>query len=145
MNHVTLVGNLTRDPESGTTQSGVQFCRFTVACQRRFKNQNGQYDADFINCTAWRETAEFVKKYFTKGRKIGLEGSITTGSYTANDGSKRYTTEVTVNNVEFVTAKGDGEGGSASAPPAQAAPAAPTDEQMSMDGFTEVEDDDLPF
>ena len=116
-----------------------------MACQRRFKNQNGQYDADFINCTAWRETAEFVRKYFTKGRKIGLEGSITTGSYTANDGSKRYTTEVTVNNVEFVTAKGDGEGGSASAAPAQAAPAAPTDEQMSMDGFTEVEDDDLPF
>ena len=104
------VGNLTKDPESGTTQSGIAFCRFTVACQRRFKDANGQYQADFIQCTAWRQTAEFVQKYFTKGMKIGVSGSITTGSYTAQDGSKRYTTEVTVDNVEFVTSRQDGGG-----------------------------------
>ena len=79
------VGNLTRDPETGTTQSGVFYCRFTVACQRRFKDANGQYQADFIQCTAWRQTGEFVIKYFQKGSRIGVSGSITTGSYQAQD------------------------------------------------------------
>ena len=83
MNQVQLVGNLTRDPEGGTTQNGIAYCRFSVACQRRFKNAQGQYDADFINCLAWRQTAEFVQRYFIKGNKIGLTGSIQTGRMVA--------------------------------------------------------------
>lgn len=161
MNQVQLVGNLTRDPEGGTTQSGIAYCRFSVACQRKFKNAQGQYDADFINCLAWRQTAEFVQRYFIKGNKIGLTGSIQTGSYTAQDGSKRYTTEVLVDNVEFVAPRsdnGNGGGYGQPAPPPQnnngtipGIMQPPQNQQQRMDlngqnnGFTEVEDDELPF
>ena len=165
MNQVQLVGNLTRDPESGTTQSGVAYCRFTVACQRRFKDANGNYQADFIQCTAWRQTAEFVQRYFQKGNKIGLIGSITTGSYTGQDGQKRYTTEVTVDNVEFVGGRSDGGGQAAqSGQPAGGQPnrnpngsipgimQPPRNQQQRMDlngqsndDFMEVDDDELPF
>jgi len=117
INQVQLVGNITRDPEYGTTQGGVNWCRFTVACQRRYKNDSGGYDADFISCTAWRQTADFVHRYFIKGNKIGLTGSIQTGSYQAQDGSKRYTTEVVVDNVEFVAPRQDSGSGGYSAPP----------------------------
>ena len=157
------VGNLTRDPETGTTQSGVFYCRFTVACQRRFKDANGQYQADFIQCTAWRQTGEFVSKYFQKGSRIGVSGSITTGSYQAQDGSKRYTTEVTVDNVEFVGSRSDGGGqaaqpgnGQANRNPNGSIPGImqpPRNQQQRMDlnaqhnndGFMEVDDDELPF
>jgi len=156
------VGNLTRDPETGTTQSGVFYCRFTVACQRRFKDANGQYQADFIQCTAWRQTGEFVSKYFQKGSRIGVSGSITTGSYQAQDGSKRYTTEVTVDNVEFVGSRQDGGGqaaqpgnGQANRNPNGSIPGImqpPRNQQQRMDlnaqqnnDFMEVDDDELPF
>jgi len=147
------VGNLTKDPESGTTQSGVPYCRFTVACQRRFKNQQtGQYEADFIQCTAWRETANFVQRYFIKGNKIGVSGSITTGSYTGQDGQKRYTTEVTVDNVEFVAPRSDNGGGygggnrpEPTPPPAPVQAQQQPSQQMNMNDFQEVDDDELPF
>ena len=159
MNQVQLVGNLTRDPESGTTQSGITYCRFTVACQRRYKDANGQYQADFIQCTAWRQTGEFVQRYFRKGSKIGLTGSITTGSYVGQDGQKRYTTEITVDNVEFVAPRSDngggGNGGGSYGQPAgrqenRSGPIPgimqpPKNQQMNMNDFTEVEDDELPF
>ena len=153
------VGNLTRDPESGTTQSGINYCRFTVACQRKFKNAQGSYDADFISCVAWRQTAEFVQRHFIKGNKIGVSGSITTGSYTAQDGSKRYTTEITVDNVEFVVPRSDsgngggyGGGNEPTPPPEQNRSGSipgimqpPKNQQMNMNDFTEVDDDELPF
>lgn len=146
INQVQLVGNLTRDPESGTTQNGITYCRFTVACQRRFKNAQGQYEADFINCLAWRQTAEFVQRHFIKGNKIGLTGSIQTGSYTAQDGSKRYTTEVVVDNVEFVAPRSDsGNGGGYGQPTTPPAPAQQKPQQQSMNDFMEVDDDELPF
>lgn len=151
MNQVQLVGNITRDPDYRTLQSGITCCQFTVACQRRFKNAQGQYEADFINCVAWRQTADFVHKYFLKGQKIGLTGTIQTRSYDAQDGSKRYVTEVIVENVEFVERRQDSGGSSYGAPP-QAAPNQPVqrNEQQRMDlasqGFQEVDDDDeLPF
>lgn len=156
INSVVLVGNLTRDPEGGTTQSGIAFCRFTVACQRRFKNAQGQYEADFINCMAWRQTAEFVQRHFIKGNKIGLIGTIQTRTYDAQDGTKRYVTEVVVDNVEFVAPRSDsgngGSGGGYGQPTPPPAPAQAKPQQQSMDdfykqnGFTEVDDDDsLPF
>ena len=161
MNQVQLVGNLTRDPESGTTQSGITYCRFTVACQRRYKDANGQYQADFIQCTAWRQTGEFVQRYFRKGSKIGLTGSITTGSNVGQDGQKRYTTEITVDNVEFVAPRSEnGGGGNSSGGYGQPAGGQtnrnpngsipgimqpPRNQQMNMNDFTEVEDDELPF
>lgn len=148
MNQVQLVGNLCSDPEYGTTQSGINYCRFRVACQRRFKNQNGQYDADFISCLAWRQTADFVHQHFRKGNKIGLTGSIQTGSYTAQDGSTRYTTEVLVDNVEFVTPKSDSGNGGYAPPPPPAPPQQGSQQQrmdLSGQGFQEVDDDELPF
>ena len=151
MNQVQLVGNLARDPDYRTLQSGIACCQFTVACQRKFKNQSGAYEADFINCVAWRERADFVHKYFLKGQKIGLTGTLQVRSYDAQDGTKRYVTEVIVENVEFVERRQDSGGSSYGAPP-PSAPNQPAqrNEQQRMDlasqGFEEVEDDDdLPF
>ena len=102
MNKVILSGNLTRDPELRNTSSS-NVCRFTVAVQRPFKNSAGEREVDFISCVAWSETAEFIAKYFTKGRGILLEGNIRTGSYEAQDGSgTRYTTDVNVDRAEFM-------------------------------------------
>lgn len=104
MNKVILVGRLTRDPELRNTPSGIACCTFTVACDRRYADQSGNRQADFLNCVAWRERAEFVTKYFAKGRRIGLEGSIQTRSY-EKDGQNRTATEILVDNVEFVENK----------------------------------------
>ena len=108
MNKVVLVGRLTRDPEVRSTSSGSNTARFTVAVNRNFKNKDGQYDADFVSCVAFRNTADFVSRFFKKGSMIGLEGRIQTGSYDAQDGSKRYTTDVVVDNVEFVGGRNEG-------------------------------------
>lgn len=147
MNSVQLIGNLARDPEYGTTQNGVNYCRFTVACQRRFANQQGVREADFINCVAWRQTADFVNNYFCKGMKIGLTGSIQVRSYDAQDGSKRYATEVIVDNAEFVERKQDSGGNAGYAPPPPKPPqqTQQRNQQMNMNDFTEVDDDELPF
>lgn len=105
MNKVILVGNLTKDPELITTSNGVDVSRFTIAVQRKYKNANEEYESDFINCVAWRSSAEFIHKYFKKGNKIGIVGSIQTRSYDAEDGTKRYVTEVVVEECEFVQSK----------------------------------------
>lgn len=135
MNKAILVGNLTRDPETRTTASGLSCTSFTVACQRRVANAQGVREADFINCVAWRQTADFVAKYFSKGSRIGVEGSIQTRSYDAQDGTKRFVTEVVVDNVEFVGGKEQH----------QAAPAATAPTKDEATGFDEVDDDKLPF
>lgn len=106
MNKAILVGRLTRDPELKSTANGTNVCSFSVAVNRRYKNAEGNYDADFINCTAWRQTAEFVSKYFTKGRMIGVVGSIQTRNYDDKDGKKVYVTEVAADEVHFVESKG---------------------------------------
>lgn len=151
MNKAILVGNLAADPEFKTTQNGISYVSFRIACQRRYANQQGVREADFINCCAWRQTAEFIHKYFIKGNKIGVEGSIQTRSYDAQDGSKRYVTEVLVENAEFVAPKSDGQHG---APPptngqqgyGQSAPQQrPEQMRMETNDFTEVDDDELPF
>ena len=105
MNNAVLVGRLTRDPETRTTQSGIAVTSFTLAVDRRFKDkETGEYGADFIRCTAWRQTAEFIDKYFRKGSKLGVIGSIQTGSY-EKDGRTVYTTEVVVDEAYFVESK----------------------------------------
>lgn len=102
MNRVVLVGRLTRDPEMRTTASGISQTRFTLAVNRRSVNQDGTREADFINCVAWRGTAEAIAKYLTKGRELAVEGRIQTGSYDAQDGTKRYTTDIVVDNFTFI-------------------------------------------
>jgi len=107
MNKVVLVGRLTRDPEVRSTSAGFNTARFSVAVNRRTKNSEGNYEADFINCVAFRATADFISKYFKKGSLIGLEGRLQVSNYDAQDGTKRYVTEVIVENVEFVGGKND--------------------------------------
>jgi len=152
MNKAILVGNLTRDPEVRTTASGVSCATFTVACQRRFANQQGVREADFINCVAWRQTADFVARYMTKGTKVAVDGTIQTRSYDAQDGSKRYVTEVVVDNIEFAGSRNDNARSRDDVPPPSAPPAGDFGGSFSGGanmnagrGFTEVEDDELPF
>ena len=110
MNRVELVGRLTRDPELRTTSGGVSVASFTVAINRPFTPQNGERDADFINCRVWNKQAENLAKFCHKGDQIGVEGSIRTSSYDAQDGSKRYVTEVQADRIEFLTPKGGNSG-----------------------------------
>lgn len=139
MNKVILVGNLAADPESRTTQSGISQCTLRLAVQRRFANQQGVREADFFTIVCWRQTADFCSRYLSKGRKIAVEGSLQTRSYDAQDGSKRYVTEVIADNVEFCDSRPDG-----ARPRTDSAPA-PAAAPANNGGFTEVDDDELPF
>ena len=107
MNKVVIIGRFTRDPEIKYTtgENATATARFSLAVNRRFKNKEGNYDADFINCVAFGKTAEFIEKYFTKGMAIGITGRIQTGSYTNKEGQKVYTTDVVVEETEFVESK----------------------------------------
>ena len=110
MNKVFLIGNLTKDPELTTTTSGISVCRFTLAVQRRFSNQDGERTADFLPITVWRGQAENCHKYLKKGSKAAVSGSIQTRNYDAADGTKRYVTEIVADEVEFIGARAtDGE------------------------------------
>lgn len=105
MTNVTvLIGNLTKDVELRQTNSGVAVARFTLAVQRQFKNANGEKETDFIQCQAWKKTAELLAQYCQKGSKIAVRGSIRTGSY-EKDGARVYTTEVVAEDIEFLTPK----------------------------------------
>lgn len=105
MNKVILIGNLTKDPEFATTANGVAVVRFTVAVSRRFSNEKGEKEADFINCVAWRSLADNVHKYVHKGDKVAVVGALQARTYEAQDGSKRSATEVIADEVEFVGGK----------------------------------------
>lgn len=107
-NKVILIGNLTADPELKMTQTGIPVTSFSIAVGRRYAKETDEVKADFINIVCWRKSAEFVAKYFNKGKKILIEGQLQTRSYTANDGSKRYVTEVVAENVSFVESAGSG-------------------------------------
>lgn len=110
LNKVILIGNLTSDPELKQTNTGVSVTSFSLAVQRRFANKNEQAQSvDFINAVAWRHTAEFVCRFFKKGRPICIVGSLQSRSWSANDGSKRYTTEVLVDEAMFIDKKSDAD------------------------------------
>ena len=145
MNKVVLIGNLTRDPELTTTASGISYCRFTIAVSRRFSNADGEREADFINCVAWRGLADNVNKYVKKGKKICVAGSIQTRNYEAQDGTKKYVTEVVADDVEFISPR-DSDGGE----PVERSKF--DDESAQSDSpkakiakFEPIDDDDLPF
>lgn len=131
MNKVILSGRLTKDIEVKTTSNQTAYTQFTVAVQRKFKDNNGNYLSDFVNCVAWRNTAEFISKYFSKGSKIAIVGSIQTRNFEGSDGKKVYITEVLVDEVEFVESKADNK-------PTETKPAAPIAPSMDLTS-------DLPF
>lgn len=105
MNNVSLVGRLTRDPDVRYTDNGLSIARINVAVDRRFKKEGDEVTADFPSCVAFGKTAEFIEKYFKKGQRIGLTGRIQTESYTNKEGQRVYTTDIVVENVEFVESK----------------------------------------
>lgn len=147
MNKVVLMGRLTADPELRTTQSGISCTRFTIAVNRRFKDKStGEIKADFISCQAWRQTAEFVNKYFSKSNMICLEGTLQTGSYKDKNypDVTHYTTEVLVDNVEFTGSKSESNGtASVQSVPNKSAPA--QDQLDDLGDFEEILGGEPPF
>ena len=138
MNAHFIIGNLVRDPETGTTPAGVGWTRFVVAVRKRFPKE-GEPDAEFMRVTAWRGLGENCAKYLAKGRKVCVIGPVSVRTYQASDGTTRASLEVTADDVEFLSSRADGE-----AMGGYAAPAAPAAEPQTA-GFTAVETDDLPF
>ncbi|MGN0517857.1 MAG: single-stranded DNA-binding protein [Acutalibacteraceae bacterium] len=110
LNSVTLMGRLTADPELKHTTSDIALVRFSLAVDRDYNKSGTERQTDFINIVAWRSTAEFVSKYFRKGQLVAVKGSIQTGSYTDNNGNKRYTFDVVADNVYFAEGKRDNSG-----------------------------------
>src|SRR5699024_5038751 len=106
LNRVVLVGRLTRDPDLRYTASGIAVANFTVAANRPFRNQQGEQEADFINCVVWRKTAENLANYMKKGSMIGVDGRIQTRSYEGQDGKMVYVTEVLAENIQFLESRG---------------------------------------
>lgn len=158
MNNVQIIGRLTADPELRRTQSGISSCRFTVAVNRKYKNKDtDQYDADFISCVAWKQNAEFISRYFSKGKMIALQGNLRTGSFQDRNHPDvtHYTTDVFVENVEFCGDKGNNSGNQQQTqqqrPPQQQTPApAQQPEQFSYSNLSDFEEilsdgSDLPF
>lgn len=154
MNKVILIGRLARDPEMRTTASGTNVTRFTLAVSRPFQDQNGERGADFINCVAWRRQAENIAKYCVKGSQVAVEGRIQTGSYDAQDGTKRYTTDIVCDNCTFLGSKNSDNSSSYNANAnnnfSETEPSMPTSD-ISEDPFKDfgeeiaLSDDDLPF
>ena len=151
LNHITLMGRLTRDPELRRTGSGIAVASFTIAVDRDFgKNERGERETDFIDCVAWRQTGEFVSKYFTKGRMAVVSGRLQIRPWTDKDGNKRRTAEVVADNVYFGDSKRDGDNAGAAyaapAAPAFGGYAAPSASAPASD-FAMLSDDDaqLPF
>ena len=105
LNKVILIGRFTRDPELRSTPQGTSTCSFSLAVDRNYQSAGGERQADFINCVAWRQTAEFISKYFQKGNMVCVEGSIQTRSWKDNEGNNRYATEVVVDRSYFVESK----------------------------------------
>ena len=116
MNKCILIGNLTKDPELTTTNSGISVCRFTLAVSRRFANAEGERETDFINIIVWRKQAENVKNYLTQGSQVAVEGRMQVRNYDDKDGVKRYVTEVVAETVQFLDTKASRERTSNSGP-----------------------------
>lgn len=147
INMVALMGRLTYSPELRSTPNGLAVIRFQVACDRNYQKDSQNRQADFIDCVAWRQTAEFISRYFHKGSMIAVEGTIQTSNYTDKDGNKRKQIEVLANNVSFCGGKA--ENGSQGTQGAQNEQYAQSNMNIDYDNsdFEEIvdDDDDLPF
>lgn len=154
MNRAILVGRLTRDPELRNTNSGVPVASFTIAVNRAFASQSGEREADFINCIAFNKQAENLQRYIKKGGLVGVEGRIQTRNYTAQDGTKRYVTEVVCDNIHFLEPKGSGQNQYPAyddLTPYNMPQSAPSQQQKQSSPYDDIQnqydisDDDLPF
>ena len=151
LNQITIMGRLVRDPELRRTQSGTAVCSFSVAVDRDYQSRDSERQTDFIDVVAWRQTGEFVSKYFTKGRMIVVSGSLQSRKWQDRNGQNRTSWEVIANNVYFGDSKRDGASGGGDYAPAPAAYSAPaggyTAPVNSTSDFAEIDDEDgdLPF
>lgn len=134
MNQIVIKGRLTRDPETKSTQGGDTIAKFSVAVNRSYKDQSGNYPADFFNCTAWRGTGDFVAKYFGRGQEILLTGEMQSRKHTPDDGIERTYWEVNVAKVEFCGSKQDNAGQSGG-----------TVQTGAFAGAADVDDGEMPF
>ena len=143
MNKLTIIGNLTRDPETRTIASGNTVCSFTVAVNRRRSSQNAnQPEADFFRVSAWDKLGENCQRFLAKGRKVAVVGPVSVSSYEAKEGGTRFSLDVRAEDVEFLSSRQDDMGNPA---PASAPAAGNTGAAKKDAGFTEVDDEDLPF
>lgn len=146
MNKAFLIGRLATDPELRTTSGGVSVCQFRLAVSRKYTNQQGVREADFFPIVVWRQQAETCARYLSKGRQCAIVGTIQTRSYDAQDGTKRYVTEIVADEVEFIGSAQDRaqpKGEDIPIPPEPVAK--PRTEPAKESGFTEIDDDELPF
>ncbi len=142
MNKIILIGNLTRDPEVRSTQSGVTVCSFTIAVNRRFAQQGGEKTTDFFRINAWRQLGETCARYLAKGRKVAVVGELQARTYEGNDGQTRMSLDVSADEVEFLTPKQQQEeGGYQGGSSPRQSDVNPAD----LAGFTDIKDDDIPF
>jgi single-strand DNA-binding protein len=146
INIVALTGRLTADVELKTTPSGVSVCSFSLAVDSKYQKQGEERKASFIDCVAWRNTAEFISKYFKKGSMIGIEGEIQTRTYTDKDGKNRKVTEIVVNNASFCGSKADSSESNINSQQSESDPLNEISANLAQTEFSEVNnDDDLPF
>lgn len=139
MNKITLIGNLTHDPETRSTPNGVTVCSFNIAVNRRFAGADGQRQTDFFRINAWRQLGETCSRYLAKGRKVAVVGELQARTYEAKDGTTRMSLDVSADEVEFLTPKGSSEDGGAGSSKGTAASA------QDLAGFTDIQSDDIPF
>lgn len=139
MNKVILIGNLTRDPELSQTNSGISLCRISIAVSRRYPGPDGSRETDFFNVTAWRTIAENCAKYLKKGSKIAVVGSIQNRSYEGQDGSKKFTTDILADEIEFLSTKNDGDPSGNTATPNY------NEQNTQVADLQPIDDDSLPF
>lgn len=137
MNKVQLIGRLTKEPEIKLTSNQTQFCNFVLAVDRKFKDANGQKQTDFISCVAWKNTAVFIQKYFHKGNRIAVSGSIQTRTSEDQNGNRRYFVEVIIDDAEFVESQNQAQ-------PAQENPA-PQAPAIQNQPVEEESSGELPF
>ena len=146
LNHIVIMGRLTRDPELRRTGTGVAVASFSLAVDRDFSPRDGgERETDFIDCVAWRQTGEFVSKYFTKGRMAVVSGRLQIRSWTDKDGNKRRTAEVVADNVYFGDSKREGDSGNAYSAPAFGGYSAPAAAPASDFAMLDDNDAQLPF
>ena len=153
MNKIVLIGNLTHDPDTRSTPNGVTVCSFTIAVNRRFASQGGEKQTDFFRINAWRQLGDVCSRYLAKGRKVAVVGELKgrkvavvgelqARTYEAKDGTTRMSLDVSADEVEFLTPKGDDQGNSYSAP---TAPRPQGNRKEDVAGFTDISSDDIPF
>lgn len=139
MNKIVLIGNLTHDPETRSTPNGTTVCSFTIAVNRRYASQGGERQTDFFRINAWRQLGDLCARYLAKGRKVAVVGELQARTYEAKDGTTRMSLDVSADEVEFLSPRGEEQSGYT------AAPSPRPNRNQEADGFTDISSDDIPF